>query len=112
MKTSTSPWLLTTPLVAKPDQLIKRRGKAGLLKLNASWEEVKAWVSERRGTRIEVDGVSDTLSHFIVEPFVAHDQTQELYICIASKRTGNSSRTHPPARLTIWLCCCALVGAF
>eukprot|EP00656_Telonema_subtile_P008371 TRINITY_DN13910_c0_g1_i2.p1 TRINITY_DN13910_c0_g1~~TRINITY_DN13910_c0_g1_i2.p1 ORF type:complete len:1094 (-),score=318.64 TRINITY_DN13910_c0_g1_i2:280-3561(-) len=87
--TVTSPWLLTTPLVAKPDQLIKRRGKAGLLKLNASWEEVKAWVSERRGTRIEVDGVSDTLSHFIVEPFVAHDQTQELYICIASKRTGD-----------------------
>ena len=29
------PWLLTTPLVVKPDQLIKRRGKSGLILLNA-----------------------------------------------------------------------------
>ena len=28
------PWLLTTKLVAKPDQLIKRRGKSGLLLLS------------------------------------------------------------------------------
>jgi succinyl-CoA synthetase beta subunit len=31
------PWLSTEKLVVKPDQLIKRRGKAGLIKLNASW---------------------------------------------------------------------------
>jgi ATP citrate (pro-S)-lyase len=31
------PWLLTEKLVAKPDQLIKRRGKAGLLHLNGDW---------------------------------------------------------------------------
>ena len=28
----------------KPDQLIKRRGKLGLLKVNATIDEVKAWV--------------------------------------------------------------------
>jgi ATP citrate (pro-S)-lyase len=34
---SENPWLLTTNLVVKPDQLIKRRGKAGLLAVNKTW---------------------------------------------------------------------------
>jgi ATP citrate (pro-S)-lyase len=38
-----------TKLVAKPDQLIKRRGKAGLLKLNTDWNTAKAWIVERAG---------------------------------------------------------------
>lgn len=42
-------WVKTTKLVAKPDQLIKRRGKAGLLKLNADWEDAKKWIVERAG---------------------------------------------------------------
>lgn len=42
-----NPWLTSTPLVVKPDQLIKRRGKAGLLAVNKTWPEVKAWISER-----------------------------------------------------------------
>lgn len=36
-------------LVAKPDQLIKRRGKAGLLALNKTWEEAKPWIAEKAG---------------------------------------------------------------
>src|SRR4051794_21387184 len=39
-------WLHTTSLVAKPDQLLKRRGKGGLLLLNANWDAVKAWIGE------------------------------------------------------------------
>ena len=42
-------WVYTTKLVAKPDQLIKRRGKAGLLALNKTWDQSKAWISERAG---------------------------------------------------------------
>jgi ATP citrate (pro-S)-lyase len=42
-------WIHNTKLVAKPDQLIKRRGKAGLLKLNADWPDAKAWIAERAG---------------------------------------------------------------
>lgn len=42
-------WVFNTKLVAKPDQLIKRRGKAGLLKLNADWEDAKKWIVERAG---------------------------------------------------------------
>lgn len=48
------PWLKTTKLVCKPDQLIKRRGKNGLLGINLSWGEVKKWISARAGTVIKV----------------------------------------------------------
>ena len=40
------PWLLTNKLVAKPDQLIKRRGKSGLSLLNAEWAEARAWIEK------------------------------------------------------------------
>lgn len=49
-----NPWLLSKKLVVKPDQLIKRRGKGGLLKLNCTWDEVKLWIIERAGKEIEV----------------------------------------------------------
>ncbi len=42
-------WVFTTKLVAKPDQLIKRRGKAGLLAINKTWEEAKEWIQQRAG---------------------------------------------------------------
>ena len=41
-------------LVAKPDQLIKRRGKLGLVKVKASLEEANDWVQERMGKPITV----------------------------------------------------------
>jgi ATP citrate (pro-S)-lyase len=50
-----NPWLLTSPLVAKPDQLIKRRGKAGLLAVNKSWAEVQEWVAARMGKEQKVN---------------------------------------------------------
>lgn len=53
-----NPWLSTTPLVVKPDQLIKRRGKAGLLAVNKTWPEVQAWVAERMGKNQQVCGTS------------------------------------------------------
>lgn len=48
------PWLLTHKLVVKPDQLIKRRGKLGLIKVNADLNEVKQWVAERIDKEIQV----------------------------------------------------------
>lgn len=41
-------------LVAKPDQLIKRRGKAGLLALNKTFAEARTWVEERAGKVVKV----------------------------------------------------------
>lgn len=49
-------WVFTSKLVAKPDQLIKRRGKAGLLALNKSWDEAKEWISARAGKPQKVSG--------------------------------------------------------
>jgi len=40
--------------VVKPDQLIKRRGKLGLIKVNVGLEEVKAWVNERMNKDVQV----------------------------------------------------------
>jgi len=87
--TSENPWLLTTQLVVKPDQLIKRRGKAGLLAINKSWPEVVEWIKERMNKEVKVEVVSGILDHFIVEPFVPHAQSDEYYICIQSFREND-----------------------
>ena len=41
-------------LVVKPDQLIKRRGKLGLVKVNVSLDEVRAWLGEKMGKELQV----------------------------------------------------------
>lgn len=79
---SEHPWVLNTPLVVKPDQLIKRRGKAGLLGINKTWPEVIEWIKERMNKERQVEIVSGILDHFIVEPFVPHAQSDEYYICL------------------------------
>ena len=38
----------------KPDQLIKRRGKLGLVKVKAGLQEVQDWVKERLNSEIQV----------------------------------------------------------
>jgi ATP citrate (pro-S)-lyase len=54
-------WVFTTKLVAKPDQLIKRRGKAGLLALNKDWEEAKVWIADKAGKPQKVETITGTL---------------------------------------------------
>ncbi|KAK0634512.1 hypothetical protein B0T17DRAFT_586301 [Bombardia bombarda] len=78
----TYPWLLHqgAKFVAKPDQLIKRRGKSGLLALNKSWPEAKAWVAERAGKAQKVEHTEGVLRQFLVEPFVPHPNGTEYYI--------------------------------
>ncbi|OLL23320.1 putative ATP-citrate synthase subunit 2 [Neolecta irregularis DAH-3] len=75
--------------VAKPDMLIKRRGKSGLLKLNATWEKVKEWIAARAGKLQQVEHVQGYLTVFLVEPFLAHPQDTEYYINIFSIREGD-----------------------
>ena len=77
-----NPWVLTDKLVVKPDQLIKRRGKAGLLAVNKTWQEVQAWILERMQREVQVEHVKGVLNHFIVEEFVPHKQEEEYYFCI------------------------------
>ncbi len=84
----TYPWLLQpgAKFVAKPDQLIKRRGKSGLLALNKTWPDAKAWVAERAGKAQKVETTEGVLRQFLVEPFVPHKQNEEYYININSVR--------------------------
>jgi len=87
----TYPWLLHegAKFVAKPDQLVKRRGKLGLLALNKTWAEARAWVAERAGKPQKVEQVEGVLRSFLVEPFVPHPSDTEYYICINSVRDGD-----------------------
>lgn len=82
------PWLLTpgAKFVAKPDQLIKRRGKSGLLALNKTWAEAKAWIAARAGKPQQVETVVGVLRQFLVEPFVPHPAGTEYYVNIHSVR--------------------------
>ncbi|EGS23108.1 ATP citrate lyase-like protein [Thermochaetoides thermophila DSM 1495] len=87
----TYPWLLEpgARFVAKPDQLIKRRGKSGLLALNKTWAEARAWVAERAGKPQQVEHTVGILRSFLVEPFVPHPPETEYYININSVRDGD-----------------------
>jgi len=87
--TNSHPWLLTQALVAKPDQLIKRRGKAGLLCVNQSWPVILHWIQERMGKETQVEQVSGILDHFIVEPFLPHAQSEEYYVCMQTFRAND-----------------------
>eukprot|EP00092_Neocalanus_flemingeri_P022080 GFUD01023949.1.p1 GENE.GFUD01023949.1~~GFUD01023949.1.p1 ORF type:complete len:1085 (-),score=306.08 GFUD01023949.1:345-3599(-) len=79
-------WLNSEKLVVKPDQLIKRRGKLGLIKVNANLAEVKAWVIERMGRNQQIGKANGKLRRFIIEPFLPHKQEEESYVCIYSVR--------------------------
>uniref|UniRef100_T1J8J3 ATP-citrate synthase n=1 Tax=Strigamia maritima TaxID=126957 RepID=T1J8J3_STRMM len=67
------PWLLNEKLVVKPDQLIKRRGKLGLIKVNVDLTGVKQWVTERMGKNV---------------------QEEEFYVCIYSHRYADTILFH------------------
>jgi len=90
-------WLKEKPLVAKPDMLFGKRGKNGLVLFkvdkpgDVSLEDAAKWIDEKAKDKQEVyfsfDGDTpsgepsvDYLTHFIVEPFTPHDQSEEYYI--------------------------------
>lgn len=82
-------WLANTKLVVKPDQLIKRRGKAKLLLLNATWKDTEKWIKEKMGQKLTIGNTTGILDHFIVEPFIPHKETDEYYVAITSNRDGD-----------------------
>ncbi|KAI9869981.1 MAG: glutathione synthetase ATP-binding domain-like protein [Pleopsidium flavum] len=88
---STYPWLFAkgARFVAKPDQLIKRRGKSGLLALNKTWPEAREWIEARAGKEQQVESVKGVLRQFLVEPFVPHPEGTEYYVNINSVREGD-----------------------
>ncbi|MFH0848342.1 MAG: ATP citrate lyase citrate-binding domain-containing protein [archaeon] len=83
-------WLENEKLVVKPDQLIKRRGKSKLLLLNANWKEAEEWINQRIRKPVTVGSVTGVLDHFIIEPFIPHNQSDEYYLAITSIREGDN----------------------
>ncbi len=81
------PWLKTDRLVAKPDQLFGKRGKANLLLLDADLTKLKKFLNDKLGEEIEVGGVQGELTRFLVEPFIPHEQ--EFYVSITSDREND-----------------------
>ncbi|XP_017712121.1 PREDICTED: ATP-citrate synthase-like isoform X2 [Rhinopithecus bieti] len=83
------PWLLSQNLVVKPDQLIKRRGKLGLVGVNLTLDGVKSWLKPRLGQEATVGKATGFLKNFLIEPFVPHSQAEEFYVCIYATREGD-----------------------
>jgi len=77
-------WLSTEKLVVKPDMLMGKRGKHGLILLDADWASAKKWLGQNRGAEVTVGNVSGELTHFVIEPFVKADH--EYYVAIKSER--------------------------
>ncbi|MFH4978329.1 hypothetical protein AB6A40_005038 [Gnathostoma spinigerum] len=80
-------WLQTkkAKAVIKPDQLIKRRGKHGLVKFG-DLAAIKSAFNEMKGSTVKIGKTSGTLHNFIIEPFCSHTTDDEMYIAIYSLR--------------------------
>lgn len=85
-----NPWLKTEKLVVKPDQLIKRRGKLGLIAVNKDIPFVQNWIAERMNKDQKVGNATGKLRSFIIEPFIPHKEQEETYVCIYSHRSGDT----------------------
>jgi len=90
----THPWLKTTKLVAKPDQLFGKRGKNNLLAVDQTFDEVKAWIDERMNKEVTIQQTTGkttgVLTHFMIEPFVPHEV--EYYLAFTSR--GDTDTIH------------------
>ncbi|MCP4260195.1 MAG: ATPase, partial [Planctomycetes bacterium] len=82
-----NPWIGTDKLVIKPDQLFGKRGKYGLILLNATYEESKKWIEEKLNSVITVGKTKGRLTHLLLEPFVEHDK--EYYMAFTGYEGGD-----------------------
>ncbi|KAL3688847.1 hypothetical protein R1sor_015156 [Riccia sorocarpa] len=82
----TETWLNSTRLVVKPDMLFGKRGKSGLVALNLDLSSAEAFVKERLGKVVEMQGCQGPITTFIIEPFIPHDD--EYYLSLVSDRLG------------------------
>ena len=84
---SSNAWIVTKKLVVKPDMLFGKRGKHGLILLNATFEEAEKWINEKMSTEVQVNKTNGVLTHFLIEPFISHDK--EYYIAIRTEENGD-----------------------
>lgn len=79
-----NPWLGESKLVVKPDMLFGQRGKNDLVGLNLSYADAQEFIKQRMNKVVTINGCTGPITHFVIEPFVPHQQ--ELYLCINSNR--------------------------
>ena len=82
------PWMKTSRLVVKPDQLFGKRGKHGLVLLDATWPEAEKFLQENMGAEVTIGTVTGRLTHFLIEPFAPHEE--EFYAAISSDSDGDN----------------------
>ncbi len=82
------PWMKTSRLVVKPDQLFGKRGKHGLVLLDATWPEAEKFLQENMGAEVTIGAVAGRLTHFLIEPFTPHEE--EFYAAISSDSDGDN----------------------
>jgi ATP citrate (pro-S)-lyase len=86
-------WLTATDgpsLVAKPDVLLKRRGKANLVLLKASLGEAVSWIGGKAAGSTDAGGIDTTqIDTYLVEPFCPHEESDEHYVCVRGVREGH-----------------------
>lgn len=82
--TTKNPWIKTDKLVAKPDQLFGKRGKAKLILLDANFDQLKGFCQEKLGKEYIIGNIKGRLTRLLIEPFIPHDK--EYYISITSER--------------------------
>ncbi|MCX7739116.1 MAG: ATPase [Hydrogenothermaceae bacterium] len=91
-----NPWLLETPLVAKPDMLFGKRGKLGLVlfKINkpgdVNYQDAVNWIKQKMQEEVEINGVKGHLTHFLIEPFIPHKPEEEYYIAFSMGDEGDT----------------------
>ncbi|MFW9989318.1 MAG: ATP citrate lyase citrate-binding domain-containing protein [Candidatus Odinarchaeota archaeon] len=84
---SEKPWIKSEKLVAKPDQLFGKRGKANLLLLDANFDEMKQFCRDNLDKVFEIGKVRGELKRLLIEPFIPHEK--EYYISITSDREND-----------------------
>ncbi|MEW6521936.1 MAG: ATP citrate lyase citrate-binding domain-containing protein, partial [Thermodesulfobacteriota bacterium] len=80
-------WLSQKKLVVKPDQLFGKRGKHHLVLIDATLEQALEWIRARMNAEATIGGVTDALTHFLVEEYVPHED--EYYVAVKSEREAD-----------------------
>lgn len=85
--------------VVKPDQLFGKRGKLGLVGVKLDATGVQQRCEAHWQKMVTINGVTDVLHTFLIEPWIAH--TQELYVSFTTNREGDLIRFSPQGWIAI-----------
>lgn len=82
-----NPWIKTDKLIVKPDQLFGKRGKANLLLLDATCDEMKQFCKDNLNREIKIGNIKGEIQQLLIEPFIPHER--EFYVSITSDRDND-----------------------